>query len=699
VARRLALLAAIAITLALCLSRGSLRVSAIVSCAGTFTTAGETPCQIPANAATISITATGGYGGDSLTNNGALGGAADRVHAEFALPINGIGPAGTLFVEVAGVGGNSVGTGAGASGANGGAIGGATNGAGGGGASDVRTCSISMCAPLTSGNDTRQVVAAGGGGGGGGGGNRGGNGGNARFPGATPGGGAAGGGAGTAIGGAAGPGSGTAAGSGTAGAIGIGGAGGVAGTNCSFTGCGAGGGGAGGLYGGGGGGGGGDQLSGGGGGGGSDFVSPAASTSMIVTGVTSSPSVEMRFTFLVTTSVVLMSAPNPSNIGQPVTFAATVTCNGGSTMATGTVTFTIDGAPGSPQPLSGSPAVATFMTGGLAIGNHPATAAYSGDSNCAASTSTGITQMVTMAGAGTTLTSSANPSAPGQPVTFTATVTCNFTPTGTLTIDGVAGTPVTLSGGTATLTTSSLSPGSHTVTAAYFGDANCAASTSSTFTQLVGTAGTSVALTSSQNPSTQGQSVTFTATVSCSFTPTGTMTFTVDGTAGTAVTLSGGTATFTTTSLTTGSHSVTVAYSGDGNCGPATSTVLTQVVNAAPAQSTEQPVGYGYCYPAANAPPPGAPCTPYTGTGAYQSPAQNAFQYCTTVWQAVAQQQACIAQALGNVGGFICAIGCGPTPGETREGARPSPTGTYCTTPDGSRQWVPQGSAAPAGCT
>jgi Bacterial Ig-like domain (group 3) len=208
-------------------------------------------------------------------------------------------------------------------------------------------------------------------------------------------------------------------------------------------------------------------------------------------------------------------------------------------------------------------------------------------------------------------------------------------------------------------------------------------------------AASTVTLGSSQNPSTQGQSVTFTATVSCSSTATGTVTFTIDGAVGASVTLSGAAANFTMSTLSIGRHSITVAYSGDGNCGPATSTTLTQVVNAA---VTEQPVGYGYCYPAANAPPPGAPCTPYTGSGAYQSPAQNALQYCMAIWQMIAQQQACIAQTLGNVGGFICPFGCGaaPKPSSGSSGQLP---GAYCTMPDGARQWVPQGAPAPAGCT
>ena len=71
------------------------------------------------------------------------------------------------------------------------------------------------------------------------------------------------------------------------------------------------------------------------------------------------------------------------------------------------------------------------------------------------------------------VTSSLNPSVYGQAVSFTATVT-GASPTGNVqfNIDGGAfGSPVTLASGTATSgTTSTLSPGSHTVTAVYSGD-------------------------------------------------------------------------------------------------------------------------------------------------------------------------------------------------------------------------------------
>ena len=88
----------------------------------------------------------------------------------------------------------------------------------------------------------------------------------------------------------------------------------------------------------------------------------------------------------------------------------------------------------------------------------------------------------------------------------------------------------------------------------------------------------SVALTSSSNPSTYGGSVTFTATVTPS-TATGTVTF-KDGTAtlGTG-TLSGGKTTFSTSTLAAGSHSVTAAYGGNTNLNSSTSSALTQTVN------------------------------------------------------------------------------------------------------------------------
>jgi len=285
------------------------------------------------------------------------------------------------------------------------------------------------------------------------------------------------------------------------------------------------------------------------------------------------------------------SSVNPSTGGQAVTFTATVT--GGFAPPTGTVTFTVDGVAGLPVPLNGS-GQATFTTSALAPGSHPVFATYNGDATYATSTSSTLTQLVNPAPSTTTVVSSVNPSAVGQAVTFTATVTSSFagTPTGTVTftIDGVAGSAIPLNGSAqASFTTSSLAVGNHPVFATYSGDATYATSTSSTLTQVVNSAASTTTIASSVNPSAAGQSVTFTATVTSGVpgTPTGTVTFTIDGVAGSPVTLDASAqASLTTSSLSPGSHSVFATYSGDGTYAGSTSSTLTQVVNPAPSTTT-----------------------------------------------------------------------------------------------------------------
>ena len=100
-------------------------------------------------------------------------------------------------------------------------------------------------------------------------------------------------------------------------------------------------------------------------------------------------------------------------------------------------------------------------------------------------------------------------------------------------------------------------------------------------------------MTSSVNPASSGQSVTFTATVpSGSGTPTGNVTF-FDGVvvlASIPVDVSGH-ASFSTSTLTTGTHLVRALYSGSGSFLGSTSTSppLSEVVNPA-APSTAVPV-------------------------------------------------------------------------------------------------------------
>jgi hypothetical protein len=308
-------------------------------------------------------------------------------------------------------------------------------------------------------------------------------------------------------------------------------------------------------------------------------------------------------TTLTATTTNLTSAPNPSQVGQTVTFSATITGNGGT--PTGTVTFTVDqGNTVQAEPLING--VASFSTSTLTQGTHTITATYSGDNTFATSTSNTITQNVnaatTLTATTTNLTSTPNPSQVGQTVTFTATVapqTGTGTPTGsvTFTVDqGNTTDTQPLVNGVASFSTLTLTQGTHTITAGYSGDNTFATSSSNTVTQAVATTvGTTTTLTSTPNPSAVGQAVTFTATVTATngtTAPTGTVTFKDGGTTIGTGTLSssGGTAaqtSFTTSTLTAGSHSITAVYSGAATFTATTSAVLVQVVNNSTSDSTK----------------------------------------------------------------------------------------------------------------
>jgi hypothetical protein len=168
-----------------------------------------------------------------------------------------------------------------------------------------------------------------------------------------------------------------------------------------------------------------------------------------------------------------------------------------------------------------------------------------------------------------TLTSSANPTVYGSSVTFTAQAAVSAT--GTITFyDGatIIGTG-TLSSGTATFTLNSLGAGTHSITASYGGDSNYLSAVSAAVSQVVTKSPVNITVTSSQNPSNYGQSVSFTFTVtgvSGLAIPSGSIAFSDGSTPLASPTLNGsGVATYTTVMLTDGSHSLTAVYGGDAN--------------------------------------------------------------------------------------------------------------------------------------
>jgi hypothetical protein len=295
------------------------------------------------------------------------------------------------------------------------------------------------------------------------------------------------------------------------------------------------------------------------------------------------------------TTTTLTSNVNPSQSGQSVTFTATVAA--GSGMPTGTVTFKGGTSTLGTAALNAS-GVATFTTSSLAAGSHSISAAYGGDANFAPSTSTALTQTVNapaLSATTTSLASSVNPSAYGQAVTLTATVSASAgsgTPTGSVTFrDGqtVLGSVALDGSGRAQFTTSALAAGSHSMTASYGGDATFSPSTSVTLTQTVNPApapaSTTTTVTSSLNPSSYGQLVTFTARVAApagvSGSPGGNVTFKEGSTVlGVAAVDASGVATFATNVLSSGSHGIAAVYGGDAAFLASSSSVLALQVNA-----------------------------------------------------------------------------------------------------------------------
>jgi len=277
-----------------------------------------------------------------------------------------------------------------------------------------------------------------------------------------------------------------------------------------------------------------------------------------------------------TTATTLSSSGSPSVTGQPVTYTATVS----PVPDGGTVSFTDDG-----NAIAGCAGLSVSATGQALCtvsyaspGTPSITASYGGDASFAASTSAALTQMV-QASTLTTVSSSLNPSVPGQQVTFTATVEANQPgpglPTGTVTFsDG--GTPlgtVTLTNGTATLTTSSLPIGNDAISVVYSGDSNFEGSTSAALTQAVSAVAPTVTAISA--PATAATGTRYSAQFTVTGTPAPTVTLGAGAPSWLSVTSTGA----VTGLVPAGTTSFSYAVTATNSAGTATSATVTVAVS------------------------------------------------------------------------------------------------------------------------
>lgn len=315
----------------------------------------------------------------------------------------------------------------------------------------------------------------------------------------------------------------------------------------------------------------------------------------------------LTFDVFEATRIVLASGQgaNSPTAGSPVNFTATVT--DASSVVYGAVSFA-DGATTlcANVPLTASGTAACLWTK-FSAGAHAIQASFTDaqDSLLLHSTSN-IVNLQVQSAAGVALTSSNTNTTFGAPVTFTATVTSRTAtaPTGTVVIfDGTQSlgtatltTTATASNSTAwSLQTSTLTVGTHTITAQYGGDSQNVAMTSAALSEVIGVAPTTVAVSASMTPGISGVSDTLTATVALvagSAPPTGSVTF-LDGASplGSAV-LSNGAASLTAVFRNQGqsavAHPLQAVYTPDSSNFSASTGTATLTVNLGKSQTTLQ---------------------------------------------------------------------------------------------------------------
>ena len=271
------------------------------------------------------------------------------------------------------------------------------------------------------------------------------------------------------------------------------------------------------------------------------------------------------------TSTALTAPATRFVAATAVPLTATVT----PASASGSIVFADSGISLGTSPLVAG--AATLTTATLTPGTHNLTAAFTGNATLYPSQSPALTLEIDPSSSTVALAPLPASIPYGTPLPLSVTVS-PATATGIVTIaDGATtlGQP-SLSNAVATLTATSLIPGTHTFNATYSGDANDLPSISSPVSIVVTRAASSLVFAPAQPAATFGTPIVFTATVTPSA-ATGIITVNDGGSTLTQLPIVNGSATFTSTTLAPGSHTLSATYSGDNFYGTATSAASTNI--------------------------------------------------------------------------------------------------------------------------
>ena len=310
-------------------------------------------------------------------------------------------------------------------------------------------------------------------------------------------------------------------------------------------------------------------------------------------------------------TITAVSPPSPVVVGTAETITATMT-----TSTSGTVNFEYSTNGSTYSSITGCSAESVSSTTAqcpattaLPIGTVYLEAVYSGNQTDQAYTSAAFPFSVITGNTGTTIViTNATPASPqvvGTSVTLTAAVPSNATAAPAAvafqySINGSTFTGITncgsqtITGTTASCTTTSLPVATVDVDAVYSGNATYAPATSAAYPYLIRTTSLTTLTVSPVTSISYGSTATLTATVTTGATGTVTfqtspndVTFTnVGNCVGVALSAATHTATCLTTTLPTGTYYVDAVYSGDSTYITSTSAAVSYVVH----QGTQTPI-------------------------------------------------------------------------------------------------------------